>query len=86
MKCIQIYNKSIRLSCTPTSSSFHYPAALNLLAALIDDTAFHIGMLFSSSITGCSFPMLAFVNLAQIKLRTLVCGSSHAYIQLCLHC
>ncbi|KAK7387426.1 hypothetical protein VNO78_28228 [Psophocarpus tetragonolobus] len=59
------------------STSFHYPA----LVAHINRTALRLAMLVSGlgSVAGCSFLMLALVNVAQIKLGTLACGSSHTF-------
>ncbi|TKY47487.1 hypothetical protein E2542_SST29547 [Spatholobus suberectus] len=71
--------QAIRLSHTP--SSFHYPAAVEFLVARVNRTALRVGMLVSGagSVAGFGFLMLALVNVAQIKLGTLACGSSHTY-------
>ncbi|XP_027337663.1 uncharacterized protein LOC113851396 [Abrus precatorius] len=70
--------QAIRLSRS-SSSSFHYPHAVEFLAVYINRTALRVGMLVSGagSVAGCGFLMLALVNVAQIKLGTLACGSSH---------
>ncbi|KAL1327261.1 uncharacterized protein LOC107634668 [Arachis ipaensis] len=61
--------------------SIHYPAAVEFIAARINRSALRAGMLVSGagSVAGCAFLMLALVNVVQIKLGTLACGSSHAY-------
>ncbi|KAG4989766.1 hypothetical protein JHK85_032749 [Glycine max] len=46
-------------------------------SGVVNRTALRAGMLVS--VAGCGFLMLALVNVAQIKLETLVCGSSHTY-------
>ncbi|XP_052729678.1 uncharacterized protein LOC108327597 isoform X1 [Vigna angularis] len=70
--------QAIRLSRT---TSFHYPAAVEHLVAHVNRSSLRVGMLVSAvgSVFGCSFLMLALVNVAQIKLGTLACGSSHTY-------
>ncbi|KAG4923340.1 hypothetical protein AAZX31_18G032000 [Glycine max] len=70
--------QAIRLSRT---TSFHYPAVVDHLVADVNRTALRLGMLVSGvgSVAGCAFLMLALVNVAQIKLGTLACGSSHTY-------
>ncbi|OIV91976.1 hypothetical protein TanjilG_07307 [Lupinus angustifolius] len=69
--------QAIRLSRT---HSFHYPHAVEFLAQ-INRTILRVGMLVSGfgSVFGCGFLMLALVNVVQIKLGTLACGSSYAY-------
>ncbi|XP_020204738.1 uncharacterized protein LOC109790053 [Cajanus cajan] len=70
--------QAVRLSRT---TSFHYPAAVEHIAAHVNRTALRVGMLVSGagSVAGCAFLMLALVNVAQLKLGTLACGSSHTY-------
>ncbi|MED6191919.1 hypothetical protein PIB30_005399 [Stylosanthes scabra] len=72
--------QAIRLSRNPRFS-IHYPAAVEFIAARINRSALRAGMLVSGagSVVGCTFLMLALVNVVQIKLGTLACGSSHAY-------
>ncbi|KAL2333309.1 hypothetical protein Fmac_014522 [Flemingia macrophylla] len=71
--------QAIRLS--GTTASFHYPAAVEQIVAHVNRTALRVSMLVSGagSVAGCTFLMLALVNVAQIKLGTLACGSSHTY-------
>ncbi|KAK2968592.1 hypothetical protein RJ640_009420 [Escallonia rubra] len=47
----------------------------------INRTALRFGYLVSAagSVCGCGFLMMALVNVVQIKLGTLACGSSHTY-------
>ncbi|KAL4576320.1 hypothetical protein LXL04_012412 [Taraxacum kok-saghyz] len=47
----------------------------------INKNALRVGYLISAmgSVCGCGFLMMALVNVAQIKLGTLGCGSSHTY-------
>ncbi|KAL5568967.1 hypothetical protein UlMin_025542 [Ulmus minor] len=47
----------------------------------VNKTAFRVGMLVSGvgSVSGCGFLMLALVNVVQIKLGSLGCGSSDTY-------
>ncbi|KAK9283929.1 hypothetical protein L1049_012186 [Liquidambar formosana] len=49
--------------------------------AHINKTALRVGMLMSGagSVCGCLFLMLALVNVVQIKLGTLACGSSYSF-------
>ncbi|KAI4306769.1 hypothetical protein L6164_030018 [Bauhinia variegata] len=67
--------QAIRLS---RNSNFHFPIEF---FAHINTTIFRIGMLVSGagSVIGCGFLMMALVNVVQIKLGTLACGSSHSY-------
>ncbi|XP_061349603.1 uncharacterized protein LOC133294864 [Gastrolobium bilobum] len=74
----------IRLSRTTTTtatSSYHYPAAAVEFLAHINRTTLRVGMLVSGvgSVSGCGFLMLALVNVVQIKLGTLACGSSDSF-------
>ncbi|KAH7537475.1 hypothetical protein FEM48_Zijuj03G0096900 [Ziziphus jujuba var. spinosa] len=47
----------------------------------VNKSAFRAGMLVSGagSVSGCVFLMLALINVVQIKLGTLACGSSHSF-------
>ncbi|KAJ9541786.1 hypothetical protein OSB04_028292 [Centaurea solstitialis] len=47
----------------------------------VNRNALRVGYLISAagSVCGCGFLMMALVNVAQIKLGTLACGSSHTY-------
>ncbi|KAK7290078.1 hypothetical protein RIF29_04245 [Crotalaria pallida] len=71
--------QAIRLS--RSRHSFHFPQPAVEFLAQINRTALRIGMLVSGlgSAFGCGFLMMALVNVVQIKLGTLACGSSHAY-------
>lgn len=67
-------------------SSNQYPRAihvrdLTLDLALINRSALRVGYLVSAvgSVSGCICLMLALINVVQIKLGTLGCGSSHSY-------
>lgn len=68
--------QAIRLARTA-----HYRTVLTLDLALVNRTALRIGYLVSAagSVSGCVFLMLALINVVQIKLGTLACGSSHSY-------
>ncbi|KAF3433587.1 hypothetical protein FNV43_RR24689 [Rhamnella rubrinervis] len=46
----------------------------------VNRSVFRVGMLVSGvgSVSGCVFLMLALINVVQIKLGTLACGSSHS--------
>ncbi|XP_004503212.1 uncharacterized protein [Cicer arietinum] len=59
--------QAIRLSRTSTA------------VAHINRSTLRVGMLVSGigSVSGCGFLMLALVNVVQIKLGTLACGSAH---------
>ncbi|KAK2387949.1 hypothetical protein P8452_26035 [Trifolium repens] len=61
--------QAIRLSRTSTT------------VAHINRSTLRVGMLISGigSVFGCGFLMLALVNVVQIKLGTLACGSQHAF-------
>ncbi|GAU41030.1 hypothetical protein TSUD_133370 [Trifolium subterraneum] len=61
--------QAIRLSRTSTA------------VAHINRSMLRVGMLVSGigSVFGCGFLMLALVNVVQIKLGTLACGSQHAF-------
>ena len=47
----------------------------------INKTLLRIGMLVSGagSVAGCGFLMMALINVVQIKVGTLSCGSGHAF-------
>ncbi|KAJ7967737.1 maternal effect embryo arrest 60 [Quillaja saponaria] len=66
--------QAIRLS---RNSSFHHPFEF---LVHVNKSALRVGMLVSGvgSVSGCGFLMLALVNVVQIKLGTLSCGSSHS--------
>ncbi|CAM8910373.1 unnamed protein product [Rhodiola kirilowii] len=68
--------QAIRIVRNP---GFHFQYAE--LLALVNKTALRVGMVISGagSACGCAFLMMALVNLVQIKLGTLACGSSHSY-------
>ncbi|KAK7305815.1 hypothetical protein VNO77_43727 [Canavalia gladiata] len=72
--------QAIRLSRF-SPPSIHYPHAVEFLVAHVNRSALRVGMLVSGigSFGGCLFLMLALVNVAQIKLGTLACGSSHTF-------
>ncbi|KAA8534151.1 hypothetical protein F0562_031656 [Nyssa sinensis] len=59
----------------------HYRTVFHLDLAQINRNALRVGYLVSAagSVGGCVFLMLALVNVVQIKLGTLACGSSHSY-------
>ncbi|XP_043715324.1 uncharacterized protein LOC122663747 [Telopea speciosissima] len=52
-----------------------------MIMAKINKTALRVGILVSAvgSVSGCLFLMLALVNVVQIKLGTLSCGSVNSY-------
>lgn len=60
--------------------AFRIPAHYDSYRALIHTSGLRLGMLVSAigSVSGCAFLMLALVNVVQIKLGSLSCGSSHA--------
>lgn len=68
--------QAIRLARTA-----HYRTVLTLDLAHVNRTAVRVGYLVSAagSVSGCVFLMLALINVVQIKLGTLACGSSHSY-------
>lgn len=47
----------------------------------VNKTLLRVGMVVSGagSVAGCVFLMLALVNVVQIKVGTLACGSGHAF-------
>uniref|UniRef100_A0A7N0TH87 Maternal effect embryo arrest 60 n=1 Tax=Kalanchoe fedtschenkoi TaxID=63787 RepID=A0A7N0TH87_KALFE len=51
------------------------------LLAHVNKSALRVGMLISGvgSVCGCAFLMMALVNVVQVKLGTLACGSSHSF-------
>nr|XP_043631979.1 uncharacterized protein LOC122603366 isoform X2 [Erigeron canadensis] len=53
----------------------------------VNKNALRVGYLVSAvgSVCGCGFLMMALVNVAQIKLGTLSCGSSHTYVLVVQH-
>ncbi|KAF8403003.1 hypothetical protein HHK36_011097 [Tetracentron sinense] len=55
--------------------------AHNLMMARVNKTLLRVGILISAvgSVCGCGFLMLALVNVVQIKLGTLACGSSYSF-------
>ncbi|KAH7855179.1 hypothetical protein Vadar_022170 [Vaccinium darrowii] len=64
----------------------HFPRTLHLSdytfdLALVNKNLLRVGYLVSAagSVSGCVFLMLALVNVVQIKLGTLGCGSYHTY-------
>ncbi|KAK4761295.1 hypothetical protein SAY87_006188 [Trapa incisa] len=65
--------QAIRISRSPTYHPFEF-------LARVDRKALRVGMLVSGagSVSGCAFLMLALVNVVQIKLGTLACGSGHS--------
>ncbi|CAI0411106.1 unnamed protein product [Linum tenue] len=60
------------------NNPFHLPAEF---LGQVNKNLLRIGMLISGigSAFGCVFLMLALVNVVQLKLGTLSCGSSHTY-------
>ncbi|XP_004307589.1 PREDICTED: uncharacterized protein LOC101311322 [Fragaria vesca subsp. vesca] len=64
--------QGIRLTRIPS----YHPAEI---LARVNSTLLRAGMLVSGlgSVSGCVFLMLALVNVVQIKLGTLACGSDH---------
>ncbi|CAK9326225.1 unnamed protein product [Citrullus colocynthis] len=66
--------QAIRIS----KSSFYHPTELFVR---VNKTAVRIGMLVSGigSVCGCGFLMMALINVVQIKLGTLSCGSSQTF-------
>ncbi|CAJ2643940.1 uncharacterized protein LOC123899696 [Trifolium pratense] len=66
--------QAIRLSRTSTTVA-------HTAVAHINRSTLRVGMLVSGigSVSGCAFLMLALVNVVQIKLGTLACGSQHAF-------
>ncbi|PKI43593.1 uncharacterized protein LOC116197067 [Punica granatum] len=65
--------QAIRIFRSPTYHPFEF-------LVRVDRQALRLGMLISSagSVSGCIFLMLALVNVVQIKLGTLTCGSGHS--------
>ncbi|KAI5670575.1 hypothetical protein M9H77_10939 [Catharanthus roseus] len=61
--------------------SAHYRTIFSFDLAHVNRTALRVGYLVSAigSFSGCVFLMLALINVVQIKLGTLSCGSSHSY-------
>ncbi|XP_031109733.1 uncharacterized protein LOC116013909 [Ipomoea triloba] len=68
--------QAIRLAKTA-----HYPTIFALDLAHVNKSAVRVGYLVcaAGSVCGCVFLMLALINVVQIKLGTLGCGSSHSY-------
>ncbi|KAB1217800.1 hypothetical protein CJ030_MR3G014790 [Morella rubra] len=67
--------QAIRISKSP---GYHPPVEF---LAHINRSVLRIGMLISGigSVSGCAFLMLALVNVVQVKLGTLACGSSQTF-------
>ncbi|XP_010558097.1 PREDICTED: uncharacterized protein LOC104826865 [Tarenaya hassleriana] len=70
--------QAIRLNIT---ASFHVPTRLEPVVYYVNKSVLRLGMLVSGvgSVCGCGFLMMALVNVVQIKVGTLACGSGHAY-------
>ncbi|XP_030534569.1 uncharacterized protein LOC115743764 [Rhodamnia argentea] len=66
--------QAIRITRSPT---YHPVEMLDR----INQNALRVGMLASGvgSVCGCVFLMLALINVVQIKLGTLACGSTHSF-------
>ncbi|XP_058099461.1 uncharacterized protein LOC131243860 [Magnolia sinica] len=78
----------IRLSDRPASPSSHHHNQNNIFAArfstikpYVNRTLLRVVLLVTAvgSVSGCVFLMLALVNLVQVKLGTLSCGSPYTY-------
>ncbi|XP_058207176.1 uncharacterized protein LOC131320474 [Rhododendron vialii] len=61
--------------------TFHLSSDLTFDLAWVNKNLLRVGYLVSAagSVSGCVFLMLALINVVQIKLGTLVCGSAHTY-------
>ncbi|CAI9091588.1 OLC1v1026656C1 [Oldenlandia corymbosa var. corymbosa] len=62
------------------SRSAHYRTVFTFDLALVNKNALRVGYVISAagSASGCLFLMLALINVVQIKLGTLSCGSPHS--------
>ncbi|GKV28364.1 hypothetical protein SLEP1_g37433 [Rubroshorea leprosula] len=62
------------------SKTHYFNTELTFLVK-INKNLLRIGMLISAvgSVSGCGFLMLALINVVQVKLGTLACGSSYAF-------
>ncbi|KAG5557887.1 hypothetical protein RHGRI_007956 [Rhododendron griersonianum] len=61
--------------------TFHLSSDLTFDLAWVNKNLLRVGYLVSAagSVSGCVFLMLALINVVQIKLGTLGCGSAHTY-------
>ncbi|KAF7148340.1 hypothetical protein RHSIM_Rhsim03G0137800 [Rhododendron simsii] len=61
--------------------TFHLSSDLTFDLAWVNKNLLRVGYLVSAagSVSGCVFLMLALINVVQIKLGTLACGSAHTY-------
>lgn len=78
--------QAVRLSKTTShsSSSSSFRAShphFDHIAHYINKTMLRVGLLVSGvgSVAGCLFLMLALINVVQVKLGTLSCGSGHTF-------
>lgn len=76
--------QAIRLKIYPSGWVPHIPHVPRIPShtyAYVNRTILRVVLLLSAigSVCGCAFLMLALVNVAQIKLGTLACGSSYTY-------
>ncbi|CAK7325773.1 unnamed protein product [Dovyalis caffra] len=73
--------QAIRIAKTSNHNHGHYLQAAELLLAQVNKNLVRVGMLVSGigSVCGCVFLMLALVNVVQLKLGSLGCGSGHSY-------
>ncbi|KAJ6720516.1 hypothetical protein OIU85_023703 [Salix viminalis] len=73
--------QAIRIAKTSDHNHGTYLQAAEHLIAQVNKNLVRVGMLVSGigSVCGCVFLMLALVNVVQLKLGSLGCGSGHSY-------